>query len=509
MACVAAACAGEGPVWVFFRDKGLDAVEERRAVAGLEASANAEQVRRRRARRVEPGLFDARDLPVHAEYVRSVLLTGARRRVESRWLNAVSVWADGEQRRAIEALPFVSRVEPVVRSRRSAAREAVASMAAIAHAAPETDYGHATDQILQLRLDGVHALGFTGSSVIVAVLDTGFVTDHEAFNQPGRELRVIAAYDFVNDDPVVGPEPGDPPGQHQHGTLILGVLGANYPGRLVGACAGARFILCKTEDIAGEYPQEEDFYVAGLEFAEAHGADLATSSLGYIDWYKQSQLNGRTAVTTIGVNVATANGMVCCTAAGNSGHDADPTTSHLLAPADALEVLAVGAVDGSGVIAGFSSDGPTADGRVKPELLARGVSTATIHPDNPSAYARASGTSLSTPLIAGVAACLLDARPAWTVSQVRRGLLSTASDYVAWGGPDPLFIRGYGIADALAALNGACDADFNADGTVDFNDLLEFLNLFNSGNRQADVNRDGVIDFNDLLAFVNLYNAGC
>lgn len=505
----AAARPAAEPVWVFFRDKGLDEQALRGAIAALERSASAEQIRRRRLRRTDPGLFDARDVPVHGAYVEAVLATGAGRRVESRWLNAVSAWADAAQIEAIRSMPFVARVEPVRRSRGSAARETLSTMSVMGSPAPEIDYGFAGEQIAQLRLDGVHDLGFTGASVIVGVLDTGFVTDHEAFNQPGRQIQVIAAWDFINNDPMVGPEPGDPPGQHHHGTLILGVLAANYPGRMVGACPDARFVLCKTEDIAGEYPQEEDYYVAGLEFAEAHGADVVTSSLGYIDWYTQAQLDGRTAVTTIGVNTATANGVVCVTAAGNSGHDDDPSTSHLIAPADAFEVLTVGAVHGLGAIAGFSSDGPTADGRVKPELLARGVGTATIHPDDPDRYVTASGTSLSTPMVAGVAACLIHARPTWTVALLRRALLTTASDYAATGQPDPLFVRGYGVADALAALGAVCDGDFDGDGTVDFNDFLTFLNLYNAGNRQADVNRDGVVDFNDLLMFMNLYNAGC
>ncbi|MBM4109018.1 MAG: hypothetical protein FJ255_09470 [Phycisphaerae bacterium] len=497
------------PVWVYFSDKGLDAPAERQAVARLAESANADQLRRRTLRRTEPGLFDARDLPLCDAYERAVLSTGASRRAASRWLNALSVNADAAQCRAIEALPHVERVEPVRRGRRSHAAEALETIRPIVASSPETDYGYATEQVTQIRLDRVHAAGFTGASVIVGILDTGYLTDHEAFNQPGRALRVVAAWDFINNDPNVGPEPGDPPGQHRHGTLILGALAANLPGTLVGVCPDARFVLCKTEDIADEYPAEEDYYVAGLEFAEAHGADVVTSSLGYIDWYTQANLNGVTAVTTIGVNIATANGVVCCTAAGNSGHDADPTSSHLIAPADAFEVLCVGAATSSGAIAGFSSDGPTADGRIKPEVLARGVSTATIHPDNPSAYATASGTSLSTPLIAGVVACLADARPTWTVAQMRRAVLITASDFVAAGQPDPLFVRGYGIADAGAALQAVCDADFNADGTVDFNDLLTFLNSYNAGNRQADVNRDGTVDFNDLLGYLNLYNAGC
>jgi subtilisin family serine protease len=372
-----------------------------------------------------------------------------------------------------------------------------------------TDYGASAAQIQQIGLNTVHDLGFTGRGVIIGILDTGFVLTHQSFNQPGRAIQIVASRDFINNDANVGIETGDHADQHIHGTLIAGVLGAYEPGRLVGGAFDARYILCKTEDVSQEVPIEEDDYVAGLEFAEANGADVCTSSLGYIDWYTQADLNGTTAVTTIAVNIATANGVLCCTAAGNSGHDSNPATSRLIAPADAFDVFTCGAAGGDGNIAGFSSDGPTADGRTKPEVLARGVSTLTVWPNDNVNLATASGTSLSTPLVASAIACLSQARPWWSVSRMRAAVLHSATDYVANNTSDPTFVRGYGFVNALAALSMDCLADYNGDTVADFFDYLDFVAAFSSGSRGADFNGDATIDFFDYLDFVAAFSGGC
>ena len=243
--------------------------------------------------------------------------------------------------------------------------------------------------------------------------------------------------------------PAIPSSQHNHGTMILGCIGSYQPGELVGGAYDASFVLAKTEDTSGEYEAEEDNYVAGLQFIEANGADMATSSLGYIDWYTQSQLDGETAVTTIAMNIANSNGLHVCTAAGNEYHDSDPATSSLIAPSDAYRVITCGATDLGGSITSFSSEGPTADGRVKPEVLACGSSTDTVSPSSDTGYTTADGTSLSTPLVACAVACLIEAHPEWTVDELRDALFQTADDYVANGTHDPLFVRGYGVVNAL------------------------------------------------------------
>ncbi|MGE3109201.1 MAG: S8 family serine peptidase [Phycisphaerales bacterium] len=524
--------AGARNVWVYFSDKGVPAAELAASLRQLEQSSDPHMVARRRLRRTEPGLFDARDLPVCGTYLDQIRARGASVHVTSRWLNAASVRATAAQREQIAANPHVVRIEPVRAGRRHeplpAENPAVpAPQSAAPRGAPLE--GIAFSQQNQIGLPALHAAGFTGQGVRIGILDTGFKRTHAAFNQPGHGLCVIAEHDFVFNDGNTTNEPDDDPNQHNHGSYVLGLIGAYQPTVYTGGAFDACFILCKTEDIRSETPIEEDNYVAGLEFIEMHGGDIATASLGYIDWYTQADLDGQTAVTTVAVNVATANGLICFNAAGNEGHDADPGTSSIIAPADAHEVLTIGAVDSAGDIAGFSSDGPTADGRIKPEVLARGVNNDIIRVGNDTDFTNGSGTSFATPLAAAAGACLLQAHPTWSVSQMRAYLCATASDYVASGAHDPVFVRGFGIIAAAAAVMQDCNAngiddaaeiasgqvaDCNADGVPDPCEVaLGPLAFFSADADQngvpdecpmcpADYNHDGVVTSQDFFNFI-------
>jgi len=449
--------------WVFFADKGVrPGAEYQAAIQRVAASYNPRAIQRRllrgRAARLGRPLFDEHDLPVVQDYVDAVEATGARVHITSRWVNAVSVYATRQRLEQIAALPCVAKLQPVARSRRpeilNPQEMGDGPFPGGRTGGPRSlDYGAATAQLTQINLIALHDEGYTGQDIIVGILDTGFQRSHEAFNNPDHPLSVVAEYDFVDDDDDTSYELGDPYSQHHHGTMILGVLGAYMPGELVGGAYDASFVLAKTEDTTAEYPAEEDNFVAGLEFIEAQGADMTTSSLGYIDWYTQDDLDGMTAVTTIAVNILTLLGVHHCNAAGNNYHDSDPSTSSLIAPSDAFQGLGCGAVNSGGSIAGFSSDGPTADGRVKPEVLARGVNTSTVSPSSDTSYTTASGTSLSTPLVACGVACLTHSKPWWTVDQMREHLFETADYYVAYGTYDPQYVYGYGVIDALGAHN--------------------------------------------------------
>jgi len=503
-------------LWVYFKDKGFTSPEaEQAAIRGLKDSYDPHAVARRAARRSLPGLFDQSDLPVAASYTDAVARIGVRLHVQSKWLNAVSVYATPKQAAALKTLPFVRGIEPVRGGRRPEVPGASERPETTVQQPPsDDDYGLAHDQLDQIQLIAVHNLGFTGSGMRIGILDTGFKRSHIAFHHPSHPLQVIAEHDFVKNDGNTAPEAGDDPDQHTHGTMILGTLGAYIPGTLLGAAYDASFILCKTEDVPTETPVEEDNYVGGLEFIESHGGDVATASLVYSDWYTYSQFNGLTAPTTIAVNLATSNGMYCCNAVGNSGHDSDPLIGHIAGvPADAFKVLSIGAVDSGGAIAGFSSDGPTADGRLKPEILARGVSTFSVSPSDDSGYVTASGTSLSTPLAAGAVTCLAQARPWWSVDKMRARLMNTAGDFVAFGHPDPLMVRGYGILNALAALDcySNCD-DSTATPTLTANDFQCFLNSFSAASIYSNCDRSStvpVLTANDFQCFLNAFAAGC
>jgi len=435
-------------VWVFFSDKGITSPAERTAALDMvEAGYGARAIERRHLRGQGATLFGDTDLPVAARYLDAVEDTGAEVVTASSWLNAASVWIDNqEEARALAALPMVSSMKLVGKS----VHNTLAMPPAPAPKSAAGFYGQTQAQLDQISLTPLHAKGFTGVGVVIGVLDSGFRLDHDAFNQTGHALNVLASWDFVNNDANVGPESGDVAGQSDHGTMVLSTIAGYFPNTFVGGAYDASFVLAKTEDIGSETQVEEDYYVQGLQFIEAQGADVATSSLGYIDWYSQSQLNGLTAVTTKAVNIATQNGVFCCTAAGNSGNDTDAATSHLIAPADALQVISCGAVDSANVLVSFSSDGATADGRTKPEVLALGLSTLAVSPADTTSYVTVSGTSLSTPLVASAVACLAGAHPTWSVATMRNQLFTTA-DSIGAAQPDPLFAAGYGLVDALEA----------------------------------------------------------
>ncbi|MFZ4574784.1 MAG: S8 family serine peptidase [Phycisphaerales bacterium] len=505
VAVAAGVASGQQRHWVYFTDKG-GAADVASAVAALPETYDPRATWRRQMRRTDPGLFDERDLPVRADYADSVTIAGARIRTQSRWLNAVSVEADPAQLAAIAELPHVARVTPV-RAGRRAARPSETTTTPATGYGDRAFYGLAEAQLSQMNLPALHALGHTGSGVIIAVLDTGFRRDHDAFHTPGHPLHVIAEHDFINNDANADIDATDDSEQHRHGTWILSTIGAYAPDVYVGGAYNASFVLCKTEDVTSETPIEEDNYVAGLEFAELHGADMTTSSLGYIDWYTQADLDGVTAVTTIAVNIANANGVHCITAAGNEGNDGDPATSTIIAPADAPRVITCGAVDINGFIAGFSSTGPTADGRVKPEVLACGVNTSVISSRNTTDYGAVSGTSLSTPLVAATVACLVGAHPDWSVDRMRGALTRSASDWVQNGATDPLFIRGFGIVNALSALQAPCPSDWNHDGGVDGDDVIAFFGAWDAGN--ADYNASGGTDGDDVIEFFSSWDSGC
>ncbi len=305
-------------------------------------------------------------------------------------------------------------------------------------------YGGAYRQVSIMGVPALHTAGLTGRSVIVCLLDVGFRKSHQAF----QTARVIAERDFVMKDGNVQRDPTNPLDYSDyHGTACWSLLGGYRPGTLVGPAFGAEFILGKTEDDRSETPVEEDYWAAGIEWAESLGADVVSSSLGYTDWYRFADMDGRTAVTTKAANRATDLGVVVVNAAGNERTNA---WGHIIAPADGFDVIAVGAVDAKRKIAGFSSPGPTADGRIKPEVCAMGVKNfvAMSSPTSgDAAYAMGNGTSYATPLAAGVVALLLEAHPEWTVAQVRDALMSTADQAAS-----PNNDYGWGIINAPAAV---------------------------------------------------------
>ncbi len=437
-------------IWVFFTDKGiLDEGSLRRALNERARTLDDHARARRLKVKTAGAAVDFADLALQEAYVHSVLETGAGLRIRSRWLNAVSVRATAEQIGRLAELSFVSSIGRVAGFRRRGFATTESGPPRRISPGTRTDnYGPSYTQLHQIAVPQYHQWllqnGFDspGAGVRIGLLDTGYELDHDVFQQ----LNVLDAWDFINGDSVVADESGDPEHQAAHGTAVLSIIAGYQPGQLIGPAYGAAYILGKTEVYDSETPIEEDYWVAGLEWAEGRGADVVSSSLGYVDWYDYEDLDGQTAVTTVAADLAALRGVVVVTAAGNEGLSG---WQHMIAPSDGDLVIAVGAVDTLGVRAGWSSIGPTYDGRIKPDLMACGSGTYTAGPYTSSSYYRATGTSVATPLVAGVAALLLQADSTMTPPDVADALRNTAGNAAY---PDNYY--GWGIVNAEAARTG-------------------------------------------------------
>ena len=415
-------------VWVYFDKKDKSIVTE------LDPAAIK--------RRVKHNIFTATkyDYNIQEEYIRKLVEVGAEIKNQSRWLNAVSLIVDSNELELIQKLSFVKKIEPVRQHKKKKAIQTVENQILVNR---DIDYGSSFNQIEQINCRIPHIAGYYGQGVRVLYIDTGFELNHEAYDS----LNLIGQYDFINNDQNAANETEQEilENQDDHGTLCLSVMAGYSPGSLIGPAFKSEYLLAKTEIMAEEIQQEEDNYIAALEWGESLGADIACASLGYLDWYSYEDLDGNTAATTKAIDIASGLGVLCVNSAGNEGND---PWYHIITPADADSVLSVGAVDANDIIANFSSRGPTFDGRIKPEVCAMGVSTYCVRSNTENIYRNASGTSFSAPLAAGAAAVVMSANPEWTNMQVREALMMTASQF---NSPDNEY--GYGILNAWAAIN--------------------------------------------------------
>lgn len=392
------------------------------------------------------------DLNVSPTYKNQITNLGIEIKNESRWLNAVSIICQKTDLKKIAELSCVKKIEPVIGYKKETFQNELENSSNTR----DLDYGNAQAQVEQINVHELHNAGYTGEGVRILVMDTGFDLTHNSM----IDINVIEQWDVINNDNQTANETDDEAnnGQDNHGTAVLSTIAANAPGELIGVAFDAEFLLAKTEDVSQEIQQEEDNYVAGLEWGEANGADVVTTSLGYLDWYDYEDMDGNTAVTTNAVDIAVGLGMVCVTAAGNSGND---SWYYIIAPADADSVIAVGAVRENGVIASFSSHGPTFDGRIKPEVCARGSYTWCVSPNSTTTYTQLSGTSLACPLVGGAVALVRQAKPEWSAMEVREAVMMTASQ-----SSEPDNSYGYGIMNAALAIEYDHTASIGNDNSI-------------------------------------------
>jgi hypothetical protein len=404
--------------------------------------------------------------------VESIRQTGAEIRHVSRWLKAVSIRATSEQIATISAFSWVTGIEPVRGWRPTSPQDERRTGLPVAKPArtDSLDYGPSFHQLEMINVPAVHREGYSGKGILVLVLDTGFYKEHESIDTS----RIVAEYDFINADTNTQNETAEEDSlqQHSHGTRVISVLGGYRPGQLVGPAYACEFLLAKTEVVHYDSLFEEDHFVAALEWGEALGADIVSSSIGYLYWYTYESLDGQTAITTLAVRQAVRMGMLVVVGAGNERQNTN-WGGYIIVPADADSIIAVGAVTTDGTIASFSSHGPTYDGRIKPELVAQGMQVACAATRDTSTYTYTNGTSFSAPLVAGSAALLMEAHPDWGPMNVRDALLATASNADSANND-----YGWGIPDVLAALNHNPTASFPDIHVSRGEDLPYFTQIF-------------------------------
>ncbi len=425
--------------WEFFNNSEIyrearffgltEAAVERRKVEGLPVDS----------------LVTLSDLPPYPEYLESIEDFGCNIKQTSHWFNSISVETTPAVIEMIGLLPFVKAISPVAISELAGwAYEEVGTWDGYPPPGPGAEspgiYGPSYLQNLQVNAVEAHRMGYRGQGVLMIVLDSGFELSHEAYS----DFDLFAEYDFVEDDDYTGIEPGiDSKSQPNHGTACLSVIAGYNPGNLVGIAHEATFILGKTEDVRREVIQEEDNFIAAMEWGERLGARVLSASLSYKDWYSLDDYDGETPLTSRAANIARKLGVLVVTSNGNEG----PQPMTLGAPAEGHGVLAAGAVDSTGKTARFSSRGPSADGRIKPDLTAMGIKTACVRPQTNHGYSRWNGTSLSAPVLGGVCALVRGAHPEWSTDQVEYALKMTASHADR---PDNIY--GWGIPDVVAAI---------------------------------------------------------
>ncbi len=419
---------------------------------------------------------DQTDLPVSAVYLDTLKNRGVEVVHTSKWLNGVTVkTADTTLIKKIAALSFVTSVQltkPAIPQKSVIFKFQENQLQTIYN---PLNYGSAIGQLTQLNGQYLHNKGFRGKGIQIAILDAGFWHANQiaAFDSLRNSGRLLGTRDFV--------EPGsDVYQKHYHGMSVLSCMGGNQPLTMLGTAPDASFYLFRSEDDVTEYLIEEDNWVAAAELADSVGVDIINSSLGYSEFddpkmnHKYSEMNGKTTRVTQGANMAFQKGILVFNSAGNEGAN---SWRYIIAPSDGVNVICVAAVDKNGIRASFSSVGPALGIAVKPNVAATGLATFLI--TNTGIPGSLSGTSFSSPVLAGMGACLLQSNPYATAKLIKVAIEQSCSTY---NNPDTLL--GYGIpnfekADNYLKLNTAVPLYHTASWSISPNPFNDFITLRN------------------------------
>ncbi|MEF8983679.1 MAG: S8 family serine peptidase [Bacteroidales bacterium] len=390
------------------------------------------------------------DLPLSPRYIDSIKPYLNTLQNKSKWMNSLVAEVDSVSLDSIRSFSFVKNLKflapPIsAPSKKDLSGIQVQDTSELKEATTVSDsiyYGYLWEPISMLNGHLLHKHSHRGDNMVIAVLDAGFrnVDKLPVFQYIRQNNQILGTRDFAENDSQVYDT-------HSHGTMVLSLMAGYIPEVYIGTAPEAEYWLLRTEVGGSEYLIEEYNWIAGAEFADSAGTDIINSSLGYTTFDDSTQnhtfqdMNGETTPISKAASMAASKGMLVVSSAGNQGNE---SWQYISAPADADSIISVGSVDPNGKYAFFSSTGPTYDGRIKPELAAQGISNVVQNVD--SSFIMTHGTSFSTPIVSGLAACLWQKFPELSNIELKEKLIRNANQYAS---PDSLL--GYGIPNFARA----------------------------------------------------------
>ncbi len=434
--------------WVQFTDKNNSPYR----IDHPEEFLSPRAIENRKSYKIE---VDETDLPVNPQYIAAVtaLDTGMMLFTRSKWLNGITIYSQVDSiETMIERLPFVNSCEKTITMKKPENKydtlfyfkPSGQPKTITPTVNDELDYGKGNTQIRINNVHWLHRMGFKGEGMVMMVMDGGFQNADTIlhFKKAMEENRILGGRNFVL--------PGNSIFRKEsHGTMVFSCIASDISGELVGSAPHVMTYFAKTEDGRSENVIEEDNWVAGIEWADSLGCKVLNSSLGYTKFDDTLRkrvfrdLNGETSRASMAATMAASKGMIVCNSAGNEGRG---KWKHIGSPADAKDILTVGAVNDLRIKAPFSSFGPTADGRIKPDAVSVGEGTWVANPFGKTV--RANGTSFSSPLLSGMVVCLWQAFPHKTNYEIMDAIRKSGSQS---NRPDDAL--GYGITDFMEAYN--------------------------------------------------------
>ncbi len=390
------------------------------------------------------------DLPVSSFYIDSLKRMNIEVLNTSRWFNSATIRCSADKIDQLKEIDFIKQttaiqktsienstidakdnVDTILSKKQELTQNQILSTSSIEH------YGMAANQTKMLNGQVLHNNGFRGQDMLIAVIDGDFYKTDElsGFQHLRQQGRLLAIKNFTNATNLWG--------TNSHGTHVLSIIASDLPGQMVGSAPDATYVLLRSEEVNSEYIVEEDNWISAVEYADSIGVDIITSSVGYSTFndptqnHRSEDLDGRTVRTSYAATMAAARGIIVCVSIGNDGNK---SWKYASVPADADSIVAVGAVNANRQYAAFSSIGPTADGRIKPDLTAMGQGTA--FQTHTGDIISSNGTSYATPLLAGFIACLWQAYPEKNNMEIIEMVKRSADRF-----SNPDFLYGYGIPD--------------------------------------------------------------